>query len=363
MSEESSEETEKPEEEERPKRYGKCTVEEKLGEGGMGSVYYGTHGSLDIPVAVKVLPRYLDIKDPEYAHRFFREARLAAKLRHPNIVRVIDSGTEGNHHYLVMEYIDGKTCREKVEEEDKLDWEEAVEIIKQVADALGYAAESGVIHRDVTPDNIMIDSHGQARITDLGLAKEAAADRTGVTRTGASLGTPYYMSPEQINSARDVDYRSDIYSLGVTLYHLVCGQVPYTGSTFEVMTKHVREPLPSPQEHVPELPDQFGDVIRKMTAKDPDRRYQSYENLTKDLDGLLKGEEVSAAGFTDESMVTQPKGSVSQGSGEGRAAEKTQIQQPGGVPQPQQNRTAIYVAVAIVVVVIAAAVAIILVWA
>ena len=364
MNEEPSEKTEEAqEEEERPQRYGKCTVETKLGEGGMGSVYYGTHESLGIPVAVKVLPRYLDIKDPEYAHRFFREARLAAKLRHPNIVRVIDSGTEGNHHYLVMEYIDGETCREKVEKEDRLDWREAVEIIKQVADALGYAAESGVIHRDVTPDNIMIDSHGQARITDLGLAKEAAADRTGVTRTGASLGTPYYMSPEQINSARDVDYRSDIYSLGVTLYHLVCGQVPYTGSTFEVMTKHVREPLPSPQEHVADLPDQFGDVIRKMTAKDPERRYQSYEELTEDLDLLLKGEEVSAAGFTEESMVTQPQSASMQRGGEGmeRSAEKTQIQQPAAKPA-QQNNTAIYIAVSIVVAVIAAAVAIILVY-
>ncbi len=171
------------------------------------------------------------------------------------------------------------------------------------------------------------------------------------------------MSPEQINSARDVDYRSDIYSLGVTLYHLVCGQVPYTGSTFEVMTKHVREPLPSPQEHVPELPDEFGDIIRKMTAKDPDRRYQSYEDLTEDLDALLKGEEVSAAGFTDESMVTQPEGGVSREASKGRSAEKTQIEQPGGVQQPRQNNMAIYVAVAIVVVVIAAAVAIILVWA
>jgi len=324
-------------------RYGKCIIEEKIGEGGMGAVYRGRHETLDIPVAVKVLPRYLDIKDPEYAHRFFREARIAARLRHPNIVQVIDSGTEGNHHYLVMEYIDGQTCKEKVETEGRLPWQEAVRIVRQAADALGYAAKEGIIHRDVTPDNIMLDKDGRARITDLGLAKEAAADRTGVTRTGATLGTPYYMSPEQINSARDVDFRSDIYSLGITLYHLVCGVVPYVGSTFEVMTKHVREPLPSPKQHVKDLPDAFCDVVRKMTAKRPEHRYDSYEALIEDLDRLLRGEEVSAAGFRDESMVIDHGAAPwvsSQGSeadAESRALAKTQVQNP-----PRRKNSALF---------------------
>ena len=323
--------------------YGKCTIEEKIGEGGMGAVYRGRHQTLDIPVAVKVLPRYLDIKDPEYAHRFFREARLAARLRHPNIVQVLDSGTEGNHHYLVMEYIDGPTCKDKVEKEGRFPWQEAVRIVRQAADALGYAAKEGIIHRDVTPDNIMLDSQGRARITDLGLAKEAAADRTGVTRTGASLGTPYYMSPEQINSARDADFRSDIYSLGITLYHLVCGVVPYTGSTFEVMTKHVREPLPSPKQHVKDLPDAFSDVVRKMTAKRPEHRYETYQELIKDLDRLVAGEAVSAAGFQDESMVTQhaaapwaSRDRAATGSAS-RALEKTQVRNP-----PRQKSMALF---------------------
>lgn len=339
-------------EERPPSTYGKCAVERKLGEGGMGAVYRGHHDTLGVPVAIKVLPRYLDIKDPEYAHRFFREARLAARLSHPNIVRVLDSGTEGNHHYLVMEYIDGPTCRDKVDKEGRLDWREAVDIVKQVGSGLGYAADKGIIHRDITPDNIMIDSEGRARITDLGLAKEAAADRTGVTRTGASLGTPYYMSPEQINSARDVDFRADIYSLGITLYHLVCGVVPYTGSTFEVMTKHVREPLPSPKQHVEDLPDAFCDVLRKMTAKEPEQRYGSYEELTDDLERLLKGEEVSAAGFTEESMVTAHNEAPAHAGNGDRAAEETQVVNPPA----GANRTVIYVATAVVVVVIIAAV-------
>jgi serine/threonine-protein kinase len=226
-----------------------------------------------------------------------------------------------------MDYVEGPTCRELVEERGRLDWKEAVEIARQVAHGLQYAASKGVIHRDVTPGNIIIDADGTTRITDLGLAKETAADATGLTRSGASLGTPYYMSPEQINSARDVDFRTDIYSLGATLYHMVCGTVPYTGTTFEVMTKQVREPLPSPKTHVPDLPDALCDVLRKMMAKARSDRYDTYEDLIDDLEKLAAGEPVSASGFTDQSMVTAQ---VSSGANApmDRALEKTQISNP-----------------------------------
>ena len=264
---------------------GKCTIERKIGEGGMATVYLGRHRTLGIPVAIKVLSALLTTKAPRFAERFAREARLAARLRHSNIVSVIDSGQAGGAHYLVMEYIDGPTCSQKVETEGKLAWPEAVTIVKQVAEGLGYAAKKGVIHRDVNPANIMIDSDGVARIADLGLAKEITPDpaKVSLTRTGTSLGTPYYMSPEQIMSAQEVDVRSDIYSLGMTLYHLVCGRVPYTGTAFEIMTKHVQAPLPAPKTHAPELPDVVCDVIKKMVAKNPDLRYQGYENLCEDL--------------------------------------------------------------------------------
>ncbi len=287
-----------------PESIGGCRIEKKIGEGGMGSVYLGRHKTLDIPRAVKVLPKHIDLKDPEYSQRFFREARIAARLRHPNLVQVHECGAEEGYYYLIMDYVEGPTCRELVEREGTLDWKEAIRITRQTAQGLEYAASKGIIHRDVTPGNIIIDSDGTARITDLGLAKETAADATGLTRSGASLGTPYYMSPEQINSARDVDFRTDIYSLGATLYHMVCGTVPYTGTTFEVMTKQVREPLPSPKNHVPDLPDALCDVIRKMMAKSPNDRYGSYQDLIDDLDKLVRGEPVSAAGFTDQSMVT-----------------------------------------------------------
>jgi nicotinamidase/pyrazinamidase len=313
-----------------PSSIGGCRIEKKIGEGGMGSVYLGRHKTLDIPRAIKILPKHIDLKDPEYSQRFFREARIAARMRHPNMVQVHECGAEDGYYYLIMDYVPGPTCRQIVEDRGRMEWQRAVHIARQIARGLRYAASQGIIHRDVTPGNIIVDSDGTARITDLGLAKEAAAERSGLTRAGASLGTPYYMSPEQINSARDVDFRGDIYSLGATIYHMVCGKVPYTGTTFEVMTKQVREPLPSPRIHVPELPEKLCDVIRKMMAKDPEDRYPSYDELIEDLQNLLKGNPVSAEGFTDQSMVTPPsEGEIPIGGEDtDRSQEKTHLSNP-----------------------------------
>jgi len=286
-----------------PESIGPCHIEKKIGEGGMGSVYLGRHKTLDIPLAVKVLPKHIDLKDPEYSQRFSREAKIAARLRHPNMVQVHDYGAESGFYYIIMDYVEGPTCSEEVQRLGRLEWRRAADIARQVARGLEYAASKGINHRDVTPGNIIIDTDGTARITDLGLAKETTSGTTGLTRSGASLGTPYYMSPEQINSARDVDLRTDIYSLGATLYHMVCGKVPYTGTTFEVMTKQVREPLPSPKDHVPDLPDDLCDVIRKMMAKSPADRYANYKELIGELGNLLEGKPVTAAGFRDQSMV------------------------------------------------------------
>ena len=329
-----------------PESVGQYHIERKIGEGGMGSVYQGRHKTLDTPVAIKVLPKHIDLKDPEYSQRFSREAKIAARLRHPNMVQVHDYGVEGGYYYLVMDYVEGPTCSEEVSQKGSIDWHRAVEIAQQVALGLEYAAGKGIIHRDVTPGNIILPTDGVARITDLGLAKETAADATGLTRSGASLGTPYYMSPEQINSARDVDFHTDIYSLGATLYHMVCGQVPYTGTTFEVMTKQVREPLPSPKIHVEALPDDLCDIIRKMMAKDPANRYDSYEALRDDLTNLLEGKAVTAAGFRDQSMVTAELGLGANAAQQAMnlAMDKTQLANP---PSRRRN-TPILIAIIIV---------------
>lgn len=338
-----------------PETIGSVRIEKKIGEGGMGSVYRGRHKTLDILLAVKVLPKQIDLKDPEYSQRFTREAKMAARLKHPNMVQVHDFGAESGYYYMVMDYVPGPTCSEEVQRLGRLDWRRAVQITSQVAEALAYAASKGIIHRDVTPGNIIMDTDGSPKITDLGLAKETTADATGLTRSGASLGTPYYMSPEQINSARDVDFRTDIYSLGATLYHMVCGKVPYTGTTFEVMTKQVREPLPSPKNHVPDLPDDLCDVIRKMMAKLPDDRYQSYEELRQDLSNLLQGKLVSAAGFRDQSMVTAdvlPGAAMSPDQLTDLASQKTQIANPPA----RRTRTSLLAAVLIAGLLIAIAI-------
>jgi len=333
-----------------PETIGHYKIERKIGEGGMGSVYQGRHSTLDTPVAIKVLPKHIDLKDPEYSQRFSREAKIAARLRHPNLVQVHDYGAEGGYYYLVMDYVEGPTCSEEVQRLERIDWRRAVEIAIQVANGLEYAASKGIIHRDVTPGNIILDPEGEARITDLGLAKETTGGATGLTRSGASLGTPYYMSPEQINNARDVDFRTDIYSLGATLYHMVCGQVPYTGTTFEVMTKQVRHPLPSPKIHVPDLPDDLCDVIRKMMAKNPNDRYQSYEELRQDLRNLLEGKPVSAAGFRDQSMVTSEAESIPMDLNV--ALDKTQLANPPA----RKRKTALLVAIIVACIALIAAV-------
>lgn len=205
-----------------PNRYGKCKVVRILGQGATATVYFAKHEGLDISVAVKVLRKRLSETRPEYADRFLREARTAAWLEHPNIVRVIDCGVEQGYHFMVMDYVDGPNCLEMLQKyPDGLDWREATKIIQQAATGLAYAASKDVIHRDVKPSNIMVDSTGRVRVTDLGLAKLTIKGIVSLTQELHTVGTPNYMSPEQIRSPGELDLRTDIYSLGATFYHLV----------------------------------------------------------------------------------------------------------------------------------------------
>jgi len=215
-----------------PDRFGKCRVVKLLGQGATAYVFLAKHEVLDMPVAVKVLRKGLSDRKPQYAERFLREAKMAAWLDHPNIVRVIDCGIEEGYHYMVMDYVDGPNCLEKLQDHPEgLDWHEATEVALQVAGALAYAVTRDVIHRDVKPSNIMIDSTGRVRVTDLGLAKLTIKGMASLTQELHTVGTPNYMSPEQIKSSDELDLRTDIYSLGASLYHMVCGTPPYGGKT------------------------------------------------------------------------------------------------------------------------------------
>jgi serine/threonine-protein kinase len=256
----------------------------RVGEGGMGIVYMARHQSLDRLAAVKFLGAHM-IGDPAYIQRFFQEARAAATLNHPNLVSVYDAGRVGeNVYYIIMEYVEGTNLRALVNQRGKLLVSEAVDYIRQAAMGLGYAHKKGIVHRDVKPDNLMLTTDGAIKIGDLGLAKWSGNQDGSMTGTGAVLGTPYYISPEQIRGSRDVDGRTDIYSLGGTFFHLLTGKIPYEGSSPAViMAMHLNDPVPDPRKVRPPLDKDLCDILARMMAKRPEDRYASMEELEKAL--------------------------------------------------------------------------------
>lgn len=254
-----------------------------LGSGGMGRVLHARDRVLDRHVAVKVLNPYCAL-DESYTRRFLNEARAAARLNHPNIVQIYEFGTEESCAYLVMEYVDGPSLKQELNERGPYDEVRAAELIGQACLALGAAHEQGIMHRDVKPDNMMLTRQGAFKLVDLGLAKheDAASDQTV---TGATMGTPHYISPEQILGAKEIDRRADIYSLGATLFFLATGTTPYEGTSgAHIMAKHLNDPLPDPRRVRPELSVAFSRVVARAMAKSPDDRYQDTRDLRADLD-------------------------------------------------------------------------------
>jgi len=270
---------------------GGCRIEAKLGEGGMGVVYKARHLALDIPVALKLLSPDVahQAADSTWGDRFLREARAAAKLQHQNIVGVLNVGREGDLHFIVMQFVDGESLRERLSRDGVIPVRESIAIIKQVCDALAVAHKNHIIHRDIKPDNIMIDSHGVIKLADLGLARNIAEDKS-ITVSGVSMGTPYYMAPEQAANAKNADQRSDIYSLGCTWYHMITGVVPYEGdSGFTVLMKHANDPVPDPRAANPQIPPAIAALIRRMMAKKPENRYQNIAELQADIERVETG--------------------------------------------------------------------------
>jgi serine/threonine protein kinase len=287
-----------------PRKFGKCTLVKPLGRGATAVVYLAKHEGLGMPVAVKVLRGSVSRTRPEYAVRFLREARMAAWLDHPNIVRVIDCGIQDGYYYMVMDYVDGPNCLQRLQEnEGGMDWRETSNIIRQAADGLAYAAGRDVIHRDVKPSNIMIDSSGRARVTDLGLAKLTVKGMAELTQELQTVGTPNYMSPEQIRSPSDLDLRADMYSLGASFYHMVTGRPPFIGrNQMDVVAQHLTRTVEPPYTLKRDLPPQLSAIICKMMAKSAEDRYQNYESLHADLDGVLEGKAVAAEGFVESHL-------------------------------------------------------------
>ena len=280
-------------------RLGKYTLLCRLGEGSMGTVWLSRHPDLGIRVAVKTLRSGVVAATRERTQRFVREAHTAALINHPHVVRVFDAGVDCDLHYIVMEFVEGGTVGDLVRQAGgRLPVPRAVEITAAVAEALQAAADVGIVHRDIKPENIMLDSKGIPKLADLGLAKQmSAADEDSVTATGTGLGTPLYVAPEQAMGRGAADIRSDIYSLGATFYHVVTGEPPFTGSTpYDIVNRHLYEPLLDPRQRVPELPADVARVIRKMLAKQPEDRYQTPAELAADLAGQGRSEAVVAPG-------------------------------------------------------------------
>src|ERR671910_433733 len=254
---------------------------EELGRGGMAMVYRARDRHLEREVAIKVLPFSLAF-DSEFVERFQREARTAAQLEHPNIIPIHRVGRAGRVIYFVMKFLRGGSVATVLGERRRLMPPEIRRLLLEAGSALGYAAQRGIVHRDIKPDNIMFDEFGQCVLTDFGIAKAASGQR--LTGTGMSIGTPHYMSPEQAR-AQGIDGRSDIYSLGVVAYQALTGTVPYDGEdSFSIGYKHITEPVPTPQLITADERRIF-EVIKRMLMKDPADRYQSCEELVASIQG------------------------------------------------------------------------------
>ena len=260
-------------------RLGEFEILAKLGQGGMGAVYKARQTVLRRLVAIKTLQSSLS-SDAEFVTRFHNEAVAAAGLNHPNLVQVYAAGQSEGIHWFAMEFVDGESVQARLKRLGKLDPAEALAIGMHVQTALEHGwRKAQLIHRDIKPDNIFLSNDGEVKLGDLGLAK-SSDQQQGLTMTGASMGTPLYISPEQAEGKRDIDLRTDIYSLGATLYHLITGTPPYTGeSSISVMMKHVGAPVPDLREVDPTLPPALAAVICKMMQKAPADRYGSYEEL------------------------------------------------------------------------------------
>jgi serine/threonine protein kinase len=244
----------------------------QIGEGGMATVYKAYQPSMDRNVAIKVLPSQL-AESSEFTQRFQQEARIIARLEHPHILPVFDYGENDGVTYFVMRYLDAGTLREKMESGRPLPLTEIDHLFTQLADALSYAHSHGIIHRDLKPSNALIDSQGNLFLTDFGIAKLLESASPRLTQTDAIMGTPAYISPEQAMAVQ-VDQRSDIYSLGIILYEMVTGRVPYVAETpLAVILKHVSDPLPLPSTVKTDIPEAIEKVVLKALAKNPNDRF------------------------------------------------------------------------------------------
>lgn len=263
---------------------GRYRLEAQVGSGGMSTVHRANDEKLQRPVAVKLMHRST-ASDADHLERFRREAKSVANLSDPNLVGVIDAGDDEGRPYIVLEYVDGETLKDRIKRNERLDVPEAIAYAIEISRGLSAANDGGIIHRDVKPQNVLIDRDGRAKVTDFGIAR--TLDEHGLTADGRVIGTTDYVSPEQA-LGEQVGAQSDIYSLGIVLFEMLTGKVPFAAdSPVAVAMCHVRDPMPDVQTIRPDVSATVAAIVDKCTAKDPAERYSSFRDLTSDLESAL----------------------------------------------------------------------------
>src|SRR4051794_23867701 len=292
---------------------GRYRLEAKLGSGGMSTVYLAKDETLDRPVAVKVMHREMSEQEDQL-ERFRQEARAVAKISHPNVVSVIDAGEDGGYPYIVFEYVEGETLKQRISRIGALDVQESIAYAIEIGRGLSIAHARNLVHRDIKPQNVLIDDEGRAKLTDFGISRQL--EQAGMTATGRVLGTTDYVAPEQA-MGHGADPRSDIYSLGVVFYEMLIGQVPFhADSQVGVAMKHVNEDLPDVQRRRPEVSAAVALVVERATMKKPEQRYENVGQMIDDLSTALEVEAARAGSTTGEATsvldaVPAPKRTLS----------------------------------------------------
>src|SRR5437773_8714009 len=276
---------------------GRYKILRKLGAGGMANVYLAEDQELGRRVAIKILNER-HANDEQFVERFRREAKNAAGLSHPNIVSIFDRGLAEGTYYIAMEYLDGRTLKELLVRNGPTPVPIAIDYARQILSALSFAHRNGIVHRDIKPHNIVVGTDGRLKVTDFGIARSGASQ---MTEAGSIVGTAQYLSPEQARGA-PVDPRSDLYSLGIVLYEMLTGQVPFTGDTpVEIAMKHLSQIPEPPSELRSEVPHELDAIVMRALAKDPDQRYTSAEEMDADLARVARGVAVSRE--TEDAMT------------------------------------------------------------
>jgi len=279
---------------------GRYRIEDRIGAGGMSTVYRAFDETLEREVAIKILHGHIS-EDAQSLERFRREARTVARLSHPHVVMVIDAGEDEGHPYIVFEHVRGETLKERIKREGQLPVAEAVAYAIEIGRGLQAAHERNLVHRDVKPQNVLIDEEGRAKVTDFGIA--LGLESSQLTGAGKVIGTTDYVSPEQA-MGQEVTGQSDVYSLGIVLYEMLTGRVPFAGdSHVSVAMKHIHEGLPDVRHIRPEVSAILASLIERATAKDPRARYASMASFVSDLEEVLAYESARSGGATGEATA------------------------------------------------------------